>query len=516
MLRYSLTCLWLLAAMTPLHAASAPRANLAVLQQKHQERFEQFAQAVEHLARECEAKGLTDAAKQVREAAVQPDGQTLQAEPLPKDMQPPIPDSLPADERYWRTQLRHLQTEYAQNLYTLSRQVLHAGSASYAYTLIREVTLYNPDHSTARKMLGYVRSSQRTSDGKPREQWVTPFEAQMLRKNFVSHEDFGWLPKTHVERYENGERYVNGRWMSAEKEAEIRRDFHQAWEIRTDHYLIKTNHSLERGVELGRALEEFFDVFFQTFAGFFNTPEQLKKMFDGSGGPRNNTKPYVVHYYRTREEYLERLRSRIPQIDITNGLYMTSDRIAYFYHDPAADNHAALFHEATHQLFYESQPSERDIAADANFWLIEGIACYMESYRKQDGQLTLGDPRYIRFEAARYRLLNDHYYVPLAQFAAMGAREFQTSPNISRNYSQASGLCHFFMHSEGGEHRDALVRQLVQLYSADIRTRSHVQTLAELCGVDFAELDRQYAEHLRSLESQVRNKDSTDQAGRPR
>ena len=39
----------------------------------------------------------------------------------------------------------------------------------------------------------------------------------------------------------------------AGEEAEIRRDFRHAWEIRTEHFLVKTNHSLERGVEIARS-----------------------------------------------------------------------------------------------------------------------------------------------------------------------------------------------------------------------------------------------------------------------
>ena len=56
---------------------------------------------------------------------------------------------------------------------------------------------------------------------------------------------------------------------------------------------------------------------------------------------------------------------------------------------------------------------DRMIAMDANFWIVEGIACYMELYRSENGQSVVGDPKHVRIEAARHRCLVDHFYVPL-------------------------------------------------------------------------------------------------------
>ena len=378
-------------------------------------------------------------------------------------------------------------------MYLLSRRVLYAGSPSYAFDLVREVAQHDPDYRPARRLLGYTRSGN---------EWLTPFAAKMQKK-YVWHETYGWLLKSHVENYEKGQRFFNSRWMTAAQETEFRRDFKFAWEVRTDHFLVKTNHSLERGVAVAKSLEEFYDNFFQIFAGFFNTPEQMEKLFSGRGSFQSSRKePYEIHYYRTREEYNRRLVEKIPQIAITNGLYFTTDRTCYFYHDDAASNERTLFHEATHQLFYESSVRERQIAFDANFWIVEGIACYMESFSRTPGRLTLGDPRYIRFHAARHRYLVDKYYVPLGQFAGMGMRVFQMKERsiLAKNYSQASGLAHFFMHYDDGQYRDALIRHLSQLYHPAQRPIGRTESLADLTATEFSELDRQYAQYLKLLQ----------------
>ncbi|MBT6154355.1 MAG: DUF1570 domain-containing protein [Planctomycetaceae bacterium] len=467
--------------------------KLATSRKQHTEYQEKFSADVERLAVYCDGKNLPEAAEHLRKLAAPLTRELVRMGKLPSAVRPELSSDLSAEERAWKSQLRFLQKDHAKQLYLLSRRVLYAGSPSYAFDIVREVARHDPDHSTARRLLGYKRS---------RNEWITPFAAKMQKK-YVWHETYGWLLKSHVENYEKGQRYFNGRWMTAAQETEFRRDFKFAWEVRTDHFLVKTNHSLERGVAVAKSLEEFYDNFFQIFAGFFNTPEQMEKLFSGRGSfQTSRNRPHEIHYYRTRDEYNQRLVKKIPQIAITNGLFFTTDRTCYFYHDDAESNDRTLFHEATHQLFYESSLRERPIAVEENFWIIEGIACYMESYSRTPGRLALGDPRYTRFHAARHRYLVDEYYVPLGRFASMGMRAFQMKERsiLAKNYSQASGLAHFFMHYDDGRYRDALIRHLSQLYHPELRPVGYTESLADLTSTQFSDLDRQYGQYLKLLQ----------------
>ncbi len=488
--------------------------SLDRLRAQHRELHSRLKSDLLRLAQVCAREGLVDAVVVVERSLKPFASPHLRSRKLPTKIQSEIRTDLSTTERGWRIKLRDLHREYAKDLYILSRRVLHAGHPSHAYDLIREVAHYDPDNKSARKLLGFVRQG---------DEWMTPYAARMLRERRVWHRDFGWLPKSHVERYEKGERLFRGRWISAAKESELRRKFENGWEIRTEHYLIKTNHSLERGVRLAEALEDYHRFFFQTFASFFNTRQQMQKLFAGSNPLRRNAaipKPYKIHYYRTREEYRRALIRELPQlgasqISITNGLYHTASRTAYFFNDPKGDNEATLFHEATHQLFYESQQRDRPIAEQSDFWIVEGIACYMESFRRENGNFSAGDPRFIRFDAARYRRLVDDYYVPLEKLTRMSMHAFQHDPNISRNYSQASGLAHFLMHYEDGRYRDAMIRHLSQIYNANLRQIS-VQSLEQLTEVSFADLDRQYLHYLKGIQADLdrRSDDATVQGTR--
>lgn len=476
-------------------AAVQAKSPLETFQNAYQDRQAKFRGDIEKLAVHCEEHELAEAAENLRALLASPEWTALHLEALPKVVQPEIPSGLSDEERYWRVQLRRHQTDYAKQLYSLAQQVQKAGFPGFAFDLVRETAIHDPDHTQARRLLGFVQH---------RDEWVTLHAAKLLKDGNVWTEEFGWLKRAHVERYNNGERLVGIKWVSKEKEAEICRDFQQAWIIRTDHFEIKTNHSREQGLELGRALEDFHEMFFQTFAGFFNAPEQLGRLFSGtSSNAKTLAAPYHVSYFRTRDEYIKKLKSQVPQIEVTNGLYLTSDRVAYFYHDPNADNQATLFHEATHQLFYEWHPKARAIAEKDHFWIIEGIACYMESFRRDVHGMSLGDPAYVRFADARHNLLRENYYIPLREFAGRGMREFQHDPQLPKSYSQASGLAHFFMHSEDGRYREALVAHLSQLYSVKDQQRQEAQGLDELTGVPAAELDQAYAEYCRETERQL-------------
>lgn len=457
-------------------------ARLEKFQDQRVELYDRFFKQVDQLIEFADTRGLTDAVSELKTWKTPVSGSELLASSLPQEVQPQLPKDFSDDEKQWRVEFHAAKQAIAKELYLLSRRVLNANFHSIAISLVREVLYFDPDHEQARTQLGYERFG---------ELWTTPFSARKLKSGFIWHDQFGWLPQTHKARYEKGERCYRTNWMTAAREASIRQDFSNAWEVETDHYRVKTNVSLERGVEIAKALEVFHKYFRSTFDGFFNSPEQLKKAAKPS-------RPFEIHFFRTQDEYVNRLKKNNPQIGITNGIYMPDDRVAYFYESPEGDVESTLYHEATHQILYELHSQPRQIGQHDHFWVVEGIACYMESFRRKEGGFSIGDPAYIRFQNARDRAIGEGYLVPLARFSEMGKLAFQADPNIKKNYSQAAGLAHFFMHFGDGRYRDALVQHLELLYRPQ-SGRVRIAGLNQLTGASYDELDRQYIEHMRSL-----------------
>jgi hypothetical protein len=465
--------------------AGASQAVVENLQAAREKLEARYVGQLEELARWCQSQGLDAEAQRTRRAAVPRDPWTLYLVTLPTIASPPEKADKPLSAD-WQKRFDDLGRQHAQALLPLARQAMRAKHPSLAYELVLETLRCDPDNEQGRKLLGFI---------KYKGQWRTPFEVEKLRAHYVWHPRFGWLPQSHVARYEAGQRYYNGRWITAAEEADIRSDLSSAWHVETEHYSLRTNHSLEAGVELGQQLERLYRAWQQTFAAYYASPEQLLRLFEGRGGPREAKGPrHLVVYFRNREEYVKALKGHIPDNVVTTGIYLGDYHTAYFYAGKQSD-HTTLYHEASHQLFSECREVAPNIGLQANFWIVEGIACYMESFQQHDAFDTLGGTGCPRLEAARFRLLEDNFYLPLEQLVLYGIDALQRDPRIAMLYSQSAGLAHFLMHFDGGRYRDALMSYLEAIYTG----QDGPDTLAQLTGKSLRELDSEYREFLKQL-----------------
>ncbi len=458
-------------------AAASALCHAAGLDTERATLYANYAARLAKLAAECQQQQLATAAEELNAWLPARPADRLTLYVLPPTMAGEPATAEGASEP-WRKQWQALRDAQADALMALAKRALSEHRPALAYELVIEAVRENADHKAARKLLGYVRF---------REAWHTPFEVRQLNAGKVWHDTFGWLPKAHVPRYERGERNYQGRWLSAEAEAALRQDVKRGWRVESDHYIVTTNHSLEEGVRLSRRLETLYAIWQQVFIGYLVGEGDLAKRFEGRASRREPRQHNVV-YYRTRDEYIAALRPVQPKIDITIGIYLSETRTAYFFAGEEQEP-GTLYHEATHQLFHEAAGVASEVARDRHFWIIEGIACYLATLSERaDGWFSLGGRDAGRAPAARYRLLEDNFYVPLAEFVALGMQAVQHDPRIQQLYSQASGLADFFMHGQGGAYREPLVRYLDAIYHGRATTR----TLAELTGASYETLDRQY------------------------
>ncbi len=468
------------------------------------------------------------------ETVVQQIGESLRnpaanAEP-PVMVTPPVAKNLLIEEQQWQLQLRHHREARAKELYTLARSALRAGFPSLAFMMIGDVVRIDPDHKYSRSVLGqqlFADPVRKEESGYAGE-WVSPFEKQMRSgsKPQIFHAQYGWIPSGNVARYDEGLRPWKGDWISADKESELRRDFRNAWEIPSEHFLVRTNVSLEAGLELSQNLELFHRWLQQNFAAFFDTPQALQDRFEVAvqRTSARKEKPMEVHYYATREEYQKQVRGKVPPTVETNGLYWQPDRTSYFFSNPDHKDFSTLYHEATHQILDVATSDDRRTAARAravktkqkratewilcehsNFWIIEGLACYFESFEVIDGSVSVGRPDYVRFDTARQRMLDPAFlfYLPTQQFFALGKDEFQGHPEVSPLYTQASGFTHFLMHFEDGLYRDDLITLLAAIYRPDPTSILDEPSLTRIAGVSFDDFDHQYRTHMQNISDAI-------------
>jgi hypothetical protein len=378
---------------------------------------------------------------------------------------------------------------YANSLFALAQKAALAGQASLAFQWTTEAVRENSDHAAARRVLGYQQRDSR---------WLSAYGARMAEAGKSWHPKFGWIVASEVARYEAGERFVGGKWVSADDDAARHSDMRNGWQIRTDHFLVTTNHSLEAAVELVARLERLHQIWRQLFAGFYLNERGVGELFESDREPRAQVRPFRVYYHRDRDGYNAALRRRQPRIAETLGIYFDTQREAHFFAGNEQDA-GTLYHEAVHQLFQESRPAAKQIGRTANFWIVEGVAAYFETLTEHNDReaglyYTIGESTAGRMPAARERLA-DGFYLPLAELSRFGKTDLQSHPEIARLYSQSAGLSALLLHAENGRYREPLVRYLKAVYSG----RDSEKTLAESTGQSFDELDAGYRRFMESL-----------------
>jgi hypothetical protein len=195
-----------------------------------------------------------------------------------------------------------------------------------------------------------------------------------------------------------------------------------------------------------------------------------------------------------REQYVAELERLMPAVTETEGAYWRPTQTAWFVAGPAgaAVSAATVWHEATHQLCAEACVASPRSGERCGFWVLEAAACHLESIRPTAWGWTVGGPDAGRVPAARRLLVEEEFFVPLAELTPLGREAFQADPRLARIYDQLAGLADFLMNGRGGRYREAFVQYLRRV----IAGTDDPDTLARLCGTSFAALDAEYRRHL--------------------
>ena len=360
---------------------------------------EKYVADLETLAKWCDANGLKDEARKTRRVVSPSDPVKFYVPVLPDDVGPPkLPDDAPPKVVEWDAKLWKLRGDYATAAYDLARNAVRTGTPGLAFGLALE---RRPGQSRLRARPPTARLSEVS-----RSVAHALRGPKKLRAGFVWSDKFGWLPKASLPRYEKGERYCDGRWISAEEDAKRHRDIRSGWNIETEHYMIRTNHSIEAAVALGVKLERLNRLWQRLFIRYYASEADVVALFEGRLKSAHDLAATPQRLPLPRPRRLQPLAAAaaMPNIEITTGFYFDNPGRAYFFVGKDCDDRI-MYHEATHQLFHESRPVAPDVGRRFNFWIVEGIAMFMESLRREDGYDVLGGFDDERLHAAQYRLL---------------------------------------------------------------------------------------------------------------
>jgi len=453
----------------------------------------EYHQNLQALAAESEQAGNVEAAARIRALMPERVRDTLYVPRFPREVQPPL-DEL----EDWEQRFRAIRSEYAQQLYEVVRTATRQGWPTFAFHHAMSVLQADPDFQPIRRMLG-----QRLHNG----QWHTEWEIAQLRRNFVDHPQFGWIPPTHVARMEDGQRLVGTRWMSEEDDiARHGQSVVNGWQIETEHYAVRTNHSIEEAVRIARRLEEFHFAWHLMFFRYVHDEQRLmeilhgrRSLFDHGRQPKHG-----IVLFKSRSDFGETLSSVLPGLPAELaqkgiGYFSEQTLAAYFFvpdGDPEEQRDArqAVYHEAAHQLFFRHRPPLVARPTGQNAWAKEAMPLYLESFRVEGEYYLFGGPDEIRLISAKRRFLDRNEHVPIASLAQRTQRQLESDPAIQDLYAQFSGMGYFFIHAENGRYRNAFIVFLFHLYAGD----DSVERFLSLMQRTGPELDAAYGNYMRS------------------
>lgn len=389
---------------------------------------------------------------------------------------------------------RAVEEAAAKTLFTQASQALDEANLTTAMQLVSQSLHADPNQAAARNVFGYELSD----DGR----WQTPYEAKQAKRGLQWNKSFGWIKPEDLPRLKSGERKSGRRWIDGDDDTKRHEKIEKGWQIRTDHFIVTTNHSINAGVALAGELESLRQIWQQRLAAYDLTKQELVDRFEGKRTAPKSRRPMRVFYHRDKASYVDHLKRRQPRIAQTLGIYFDTIREAHFYHSDdsakADQLRATLYHEAIHQLLQETAPKGRSVGTNANYWVIEGIACYFETLvplaidGKRLGIYELGNPKRGRIDSARN---STSAPLPIAELAAMGMSDLQERGDLAPLYAQSSALTAMLLDSPTTADQQAFIVYLKAVYEG----RPDGEELARKLSRSFNELDLQYRTFLEKI-----------------
>lgn len=400
---------------------------------------QQFATQLTELADECEQQGQTELAERLRHWYVPRfSGRQVVFTLVPETKSGEPRSAL--EERFGA-----LRERRAELLWSACQEAAAAGRMDEAYQGLFEILREAPTHPEATRLAGKS---------------ATARQDVRVAKGRARHKRLAWPAGKY-------------------------------WRADSPHFSVSTNLNAQAAEHVAGLLERHHQLWRQLFVRYWTSEHALRKAFAGGSPPRPSRRRHHVVLFADREQFVRHLKPLEPQIDLALGVYRDKDRTTYLYYGKP-DLHSTWFHEITHQLFQETTSARHEVAVHDHFWIVEGIAMYMESARWQDNYFIVGGFESPRLQVARFRLRSEGYYLPLEELNGLGKSQLQLHPDIRRLYTQSAGMAHFFMDGKNGRYRQKFIAAVADLYRRPRQSESLPSRLA----VEPHRLDDQYGQFL--------------------
>lgn len=245
----------------------------------------------------------------------------------------------------------------------------------------------------------------------------------------------------------------------------------------TPHFRIFSTASRRQAVAMAEDLERYHAIWSQMFRELWISDAEVCQAI-ASGRPLDEKRQRVdVALFADRAAYGKALSGDATAAEVSTGYYSPAARLTLLYAGDAADRSGAdrrpaagpaadretRYHEITHQLLQETCGDVVDAPGlESGFWIVEGIASYMESVRFFDSFATIGGWESPRLQYARWRWLGPEAAPSLEELAGEGRELVQQREDLAAWYSTTAAYTHLLC--DDPSKRSGLLRYLRSVY----------------------------------------------------
>ena len=257
----------------------------------------------------------------------------------------------------------------------------------------------------------------------------------------IKVEDFGWRTKADAEKIKNGYRESGGKWLPKNEVEKLKAKWEDAWEFKSDHYLLKTNISFNKAQKTLEDLETFYDAALNLFYGI-----------DGFEIPRNEL--LNVFYFDTQSDFQAHTAQCDPNAKEAPGYYNRGDKAVHIWQfnlyrpqrsaGVTTTEQGTTNHEATHQFLCLGTGSDEGQFNKSDYWSAETMSTYFETIKINRGVVSFGNQT-VKTLALKKNLPD--IKISLKDLIRMGRADFNSS-QIENKYAMTAGLVLFLMQHE--------------------------------------------------------------------
>ncbi|MFH0888723.1 MAG: DUF1570 domain-containing protein [Planctomycetota bacterium] len=261
------------------------------------------------------------------------------------------------------------------------------------------------------------------------------------QKGEVKVDAFGWLMKTDAEKVKNGLIKANGKWLPKNEVEKLKAKWEDAWEFKSDHYLLKTNIPFNKAHKALEELETLYDAALNMFYGL-----------DGFELPKNEF--FDIFYFENQEDFQVHTAQCDPNAKEAPGYYNRGDKAVHIWQfdvyrpksagGVATNEHGTISHESIHQLLCLGTGSDEGQFNSSHYWASEAMSTYFETMKINNGTVSFGNQT-VKTLWLKKNLPD--MKIGIKNLVNLGRADFNSS-EVQNKYSQTVGLALFLMQHE--------------------------------------------------------------------